>query len=65
MQEKWSIGLEWDLIEFLLDVYLTFTLGVTEKGDSAMAGATSGAHTTVNDNQKGWNRFVIYMLLLI
>eukprot|EP01034_Spumella_vulgaris_P035637 gene35637-43941_t len=59
VQAKWSIGMEWELIEFLLDAYLVLVLGesaskqqVTEKSTPPPPSAV----VTKNDDQKGWNQ---------
>jgi hypothetical protein len=48
-QEKWSIGLEWELIEFVLDVYLMLVVGEgrnpvnVSAGSGYVASPTAGA----------------------
>jgi hypothetical protein len=57
-QESWSIGLEWDLIEYVLDVYLMLVLGEgrfpvntnNPNGSSSSSSSSSSNTYQINSN---------------
>lgn len=61
-QEKWSIGLEWELIEYVLDVYLMLVVG--EGRHPVSTGAGSGYPGSNNNNSAGDNLLTIVVNML-
>jgi len=58
VQEKWSFGLEWDLIEYALDVYLMLVVGegrhpVSVGAGSGYPGSNSGANSPMAPGNTG------------
>jgi hypothetical protein len=53
LQEKWSIGLEWDLIEYVLDVYLMLVVGEGRHPVNVDAGSGHPGSTATTSAQGG------------
>ena len=58
VQEKWSFGLEWDLIEYALDVYLMLVVGegrhpVSVGAGSGYPGSSSGGNSPMVQGNTG------------